>query len=257
MVFNGEVTMKYFITILLLVLSISVNAQLIGIASSAGNASGGGPAPNWDLFSESFEGTGYENSWTTGIGTNPGNVIDPDNTDISPPTGGGSQILKMVKTTTPTASQARANIYTGYFTVRPISYTDYYVYVDSHSLAASAYVTVLDIRDGAGAAVFNLSARNLSGELKWYTWIFNNGVSQTHTFPASGAISLDTWYHIQFKYDVTNMMYSYHINGNAVVAETALTGTVRAGIGRIFIGDGTNNTISWYSDLLRISSTNF
>lgn len=252
--------MKQILLILLTCFSLTgIGQPLMGIISS-GNNNVSAPAPNWNVFSEGFEGTGYQNTWTESLGANPGNLADEDATGIAPV--GGTHAMHIIEAITPTATAAaaKAQIYTGNFAaVAPIAYMDFYVQIHLYSLpAANNSVTLMEFRDGIGDPVFTVSLREVSGAFKLQSKIFNNGTSEVYNYPASGSVIVDTWYHIQMKYDVTNMRYSFAIDGNAVVVDVALTGTVKAGIKRLFMGDGGSvKYVDFYMDNLNISSTNF
>lgn len=221
----------------------------------------GSVAANNNLLSESFEGTGYEHTWATeGIGTNSGCLVDEDNTGITAPTGGGSQVLKVVKVITPTATVAASKAYARYnfATDQPITYVDFYLQVNAHGLTTSGnMITVFKAQDGTSVDNTKIYLRNLSGNIKFYSDTYTGGADINGTFPATGSITLNQWYHIQILYDITNHLYSVTINGT-VISSGTLTSVHSAGIKYMFLGDFENIfPATLYYDLVNISSTNF
>ena len=221
------------------------------------NNSIGGVAANNDIFHESFEGTGYENTWTELIGANTGCIVNEDSSDLTPPTGGGSQTLKMVKVITPTATAtaSRAAAYTTLNSEKPITYLDFYVNIAAHGLSAGDELNIYSGNDAgwSGAAFLNLY--NMAGTLKFHAFVYNNGNWSSSGY--SVALSLNQWYHIQFIYDATNKLYSCMLDGAAIITGS-LAGAYRTGIKILEFGDESNvKTATTYFDSINISSTNF
>jgi len=209
-----------------------------------------------DILQESFEGTGYENSWTEVVGSNTGVLVDEDNTE-STITGGGSQILKTVSAIVPTATSTASRAYTTFTApVKQAIYADFWVYLDSHSITASSAQAVAILQDSTSAAntCITLSAYNNAGTLKFFVTTFNNNALAN--FTSSVTWELDTWYHAQLKYDITNMTYAVNINGSEITSG-ALTGTVRANVKRLRFGANATTTYTAFYDLVNLDSGEF
>jgi hypothetical protein len=222
----------------------------------------GAASANNDILAESFEGTGYQTTgWSETIGANSGNIVDEDNTDVTPPAGGGSQTLKIVKVITPTgtaaASAARSlKSLTGN---NAIAYMDFYVMIHAHGLASdNDLVTLFTALNNTGDANSYLCLRNVSGNIKFYPELYTGNTFIVGTYPTSGSITLDQWYHIQIKYDVTNMAYSFYIDNNSVLSGSTITGTPISNTHYLNVGDNSYvKTLTAYFDMVNVSSTNF
>jgi hypothetical protein len=218
-----------------------------------------GAAANNDLLTESFEGAGYENTWSELIGTNESNLIDEDNTDVARPTGGGNQILKIVKDITPDGSGAAARARTTYdlTTIRSAAYADFYVRINAQGLTSVGnHVDLFQMNDGVHSAGI-LELINTSDGIKFATSFYVNSTDTYNAYPANGSITYDQWYHIQIEYDITNGTYSTSIDGLSVAGGT-ITGTSSTGIRYVHLGSGSESyTLTAYFDLVNISSTNF
>ena len=256
-----SIVMKQILLILLTCFSLASFSQpLMGIiASSQNNAT----TVNYlygNIMAESFEGTGYQTSgWTETIGTNSGCLVNEDNTDITI-TGGGSQVLKLVKVITPTATTAAsaARAVYSFAATNPTTYLDYYVYISAFYLPTSGnYIYLGRSIDSASGVLYSTRLENYSGELRFYNEIYTGNNWLVRRYPTSGSISLNTWHHVQIKYDVPNMLCAMYVDGSEVYAAT-ITGTPKDGIKTLILGDN-NNVMSatTYLDLVNISSTTF
>lgn len=218
-----------------------------------------GVAASNDLLEESFEGVGYEETWTEQVGTNAGCVVDEDNTDVARPTGGGDQILKLVKVITPNGTSAGscARIIHDYGSVQPIVYADFYVMINAHGLASNGNaVALFRLNDGAQDAM-GIELINNAGSIQFEIWSYRNSTINYEFYPESGSITLNQWYHIQMSYDVTNGTYSTVIDGINVWAGS-IVGTSATGTRYVYVGSYSDiHTITAYFDLVNISSTNF
>lgn len=224
------------------------------------NQTGFGTAANNDLLEENFEGTGYEDTWIEAIGTNAGCLVDEDNADVARPTGGGSQVLKLVKVITPTGTAAASKAFTQRILAnnKPIMYIDFYVLINAHGLAS----------DGDKVAVFAGKADNYNTAFEVFLQQIGTDIRfniapraissfSFGTAKGAGSITLDQWYHFQILYDVTNHLYSVAIDGTNVQSG-AVPEPYIGGIRRLYVGDDTNvKTATYYFDMVNVSSTNF
>jgi hypothetical protein len=221
----------------------------------------GAAAANNDILTESFEGTGYQTTgWSEEIGANTGNIVDEDNTGVTPPIGGESQTLKIVKVITPTgtvaASTARSlKTLGGNYA---IAYMDFYVMINAHGLSSdNDLVTLFTALNNTGDANSYLCLRNVGGNIKFYPELYTGDTFITGIYPTVGSITLDQWYHIQIKYDATNMSYSFYIDDNPILSGS-ITGTPISNTHYLNVGDNSFvKTLTAYFDLINVSSTNF
>lgn len=255
--------MKQILSIILLLLRFTSFSQpLAGIIASSQNNVVYTPTYMYgNIFQESFEGTGYQNSFTETIGANSGNIVDEDNTDVTI-TGGGSQVLKIVKVITPTNTVAAstAQTYTGYLSTMAISaYVDFYVYISSYSLPSDGNLNyIAKFNDDVNNTAISVYIRNLSSLKRLYVSVYNNGANPAYAFPSSTDLVVDHWYHIQCKYDVTNLKYHIIVDDTVLANDIALTGTTRTGVKRVFFGDNAGvYPYSIYLDRVNISTTTF
>ena len=156
------------------------------------------------IISESFEGAGEE-AWTETIGDSC--ILDEDSSiPGTPPVDFGSQCLQSISGSS--GYEARADL--AYSSEQAYTHTTFYVYVESEDLANNEFKNIGAWLDGSGSTVavlrlFQGSAGNLKIRLRLYN---NSGYSSYN----SAAISLNTWYKVEFKYDANNN-WEYKIDG--------------------------------------------
>jgi len=218
-------------------------------------------AANNDLLVESFEGAGYQNAWSETIGANESNLVDEDNADVARPTGGGSQILKIVKDITPTATNAAsaAKIVHDFGSVQPATYTDFYMMINAHGLTSSGQdIRLFVMHDGSTiAGGINLLRTSLGYIVFEVFTNINSTYTVSYYYESGASITLDHWYHIQFSYDVTGGTYSAIIDDHSVLGGS-ISGVSPTGVRYMELGSALNiHTLTAYFDLLNVSSTNF
>jgi hypothetical protein len=177
------------------------------------------------IISESFEGAGYEENWSESIGDNC--VLDEDSAiPGTPPVVFGSQCLKSVSDAT--GYKARADMDLGFSFEQPRTFTTFFCYVEAESLEADEQKNIGVFLDNGGNTVAILRLfEDSGGDLRFRLRQYNNG---SFTNYDSGAISLDTWYKIQFKYDDSENGWEWRLDGTAQDGSGDLTGTHRTGI---------------------------
>lgn len=170
------------------------------------------------LVDENFEGTGYEETWSEGIDT--GCTLDEDSTIPGiPPVGAGSQCLKaVVLNATANDAFARRTL-----TNQNISYVRDYVYIAEEGFADTNTVFVNALLNSVNALASGTQIGQLSGVLKMRHSFFNNGAPQ---YTAWVNVSLNTWYRVEYQYDITNLLWEWKIDG-ATQANGTLTGATR------------------------------
>lgn len=166
-------------------LSITGNAAFTGAAGigAAASGGGGGGLTQGDVFNESFEGTGYENTWSE--------TSTPDEDYALP----GSLISKLgsqgLRINYAGANMLAQHDLTG--TVTATRYLRFYLYIASHSLGTSSdRHSVFNVNETADVAIYprvNVYVKNVGGQLNIYG--FSTGAS------ADIPISVTTWYRVE------------------------------------------------------------
>lgn len=155
-----------------------------------------------DLFKESFEGAGYENSWSETVGS--GNTVDEDHAlPGTPPTGAGSSGLRCV------LGGSNANAYSQHDMggSKLICYVRAYIYVTSFSTADTVTETIFTL----SGAVDNLYVRlrYASGTYRLSLNHYDSGPSLDHT----EYINTGQWYLLEGLYDATNDLWEWKLDG--------------------------------------------
>lgn len=174
------------------------------------------------IISESFEGVGYEEAWSENVGVNCD--LDEDSAiPGTPPVDLGSQCLKSVSDDT--GYKARADLDDG--VEQPRTFTTFYCYVEAESLGADEEKNIGIFMDNTGNTVAILRLfESTEGDLKFRVRRYNNGGYANYD---SGAIFLNTWYKIQFKYDDRENTWEWRLDG-ALQGSGDLTGIHRTGL---------------------------
>jgi hypothetical protein len=205
-----------------------------------------------DLLAESFDAAGYDNAgWVETVGA--GSTLNEDITDIADSAGGSTQILKVQKVSPNWAAWATKDLGAD----KPISYIQLYVNVTAEGLGNSTQLLLFHAKDTANNFVTTLNFRqNADGTYHFYVSRFTGGADTGGT--VSGNVNLNTWYKIEIKYDKTNMLWEWKLNGTTIDSG-ALTNAVSNGIRYIRVGTlGTDAyTVTAYLDALKISSTGY
>lgn len=208
-----------------------------------------------NLIQESFEGTGYENTWAETVGANTGNLVDEDNTETTT-TGGGSQVLKTSSNTTPTATAAASRASTKYTlsSSQQVVYHGVWVKVASHSLANNASGLLTNIVDASGNQAIEIFVlKKSNGSNVFYVRYYQNGALTTTVTSDIGLIT-GKWYFVGLKYDITNMRVAAQVNGTSIL-DAALSGTVRASLQGVNCGHyNSTQAITNYLDLVNLDT---
>jgi hypothetical protein len=178
------------------------------------------------IISESFEGMGCEEDWLENVGENC--YLDKDYSPIpgTPPVDFGSECLQSVSDDT--GYKARADLDYGFSYEQPRTFTTFYVYVESDSLAENEEKNIGAFLDNVGDTVAVLRLyRSIEGDLKFRMRRYNN--SGYNNFE-SVAISPGTWHKIQFMYDNSEDVWEWRVNEAVQEGSSKLTGIHRTGI---------------------------
>ncbi len=195
------------------------------------------------IIDESFEGTGYEESWTETIDT--GCTLDKDaSIPGTPPPGSGSQNLKSI-----VVDNTNNNAYADQLkTNQNISFVRAYVYLSQVGFGNNQGFQGLSILDSSNNPAGRIQIALISGVGKIRFQYYSNGVMQSTSFIN---LTINTWYRIEYQYDITNMLWGWKIDGvskanGSLVSATRTPQKMRVGITS---HTGTNNT-TLYTDLV-------
>jgi hypothetical protein len=155
------------------------------------------------FIDESFEGTGYEETWTGG-GTDPDSPIPG-----TPPVGAGSQCLKS------TGNMAYATRDLG--SEQPKTFTSFYLYVEG--LGDVNYKQIGVLRNSEWWEVFTLGLSKISGQLRFNLRLYTSSLTFTNYY---ANISENTWYRIEVIYDNVNNTWGWQVfDGVIKIAENS------------------------------------
>lgn len=200
------------------------------------------------IIDEGLEGTGYEESWAETVTA--GNTLD-ENSVIpgTPPIGAGSQCLKAIFVAGAAfayALQIKTN--------QNINYVRNYLYMSEEGLNNNQIVNQMQLLDSAGLAASSIQFIQTAGALNLRFQYYSGGASQN---TAEVGVSLNTWYRVEYKYDVTNMLWEWELDGvsQASGALSAATKTPN----RMRIGGSSNGSAqsTVYNDLAVWDNTNW
>lgn len=196
------------------------------------------------LIDENFEGTGYEESWSEAVSA--GCTLDEDSViPGTPPTGAGSQCLKAI-----ILNGTNENAYADRtLTNQNISYIRGYIYCSEEGLADTNVLRLLLLYDSSNTVVARVEIIQTSGALKLRFVYYSGGALQN---TAQIAFSLNAWYRVEYKYDITNLLWEWKVDGvsqanGSLSAATKTPQKLSAGI-RTVSGSPTQSTV--YTDLV-------
>ena len=200
------------------------------------------------IIDENFEGTGYEETWAETVTA--GNTLDEDAAiPGTPPTGSGSQCLKAIfaVATSAFAEQTKTN--------QNISYVRYYLYVETEGLADGHIISLVNLRTTTGTAICAVQVGQNAGVLQARYNYYSSGAYQTTAWVN---INIAQWYRLEFKYDLTNMLWEWKIDGVSQTSGSLAAATYTPG--RMRIG-GTQTTVTGtttlYQELVVWDDTNW
>jgi hypothetical protein len=207
------------------------------------------PGVSADIFSESFNATGYDNAgWTEVVGA--GSTVDEDSTDIADSQGGSTQILKIDKVSPNFNAMTRKDI-----TSASIVYMSGYVYISSYTLSNSQQVNLFELLDvGAVDCIACVLRRTTdSGNPVKLCLVLRGSI--VGSYPSSGSINTGQWYKIGLKYDNTNLSYDFSVDGLSYASSSMASGNP---VTRIKVGDNDNSRqFLGYFDEIYLSSLGY
>ena len=205
------------------------------------------------IIDESFEGTGYEESWTE---YNSGGCTLNEDSAIpgATPPNAGSQCLNYVK-----ISGANAYARRDYGSQVNTSYTRFYIYFSALSSSVSqeegCILAMSNDSDEDANTTMNFGIYNDAGTHRWRLAVhFGAGWSNAYS---SSSISTDTWYRVEIKIDDSGTgSHQLLVDGDS---QGILAGNLDRGAPRYwYIGYGgySTSTVSFttYYDLFAVST---
>ena len=192
------------------------------------------------VFDERFEGAGYEEAdWTESVGAGCTIDEDADVADVSSPVNWGNQCMKIINDTqanyTYTSSGAAA-----------VLYWRVEVMITAESLVNGEAAVIFETYNNAlNAQAYGINfTQGGSGDYEFKIYSFHDGTG--HFYTAFVEPALNTKYRIEVKWDATNDLWSWKIDGvvqpndqdstSPVTTEGALTSTHATDAGTIIIG---------------------
>lgn len=196
------------------------------------------------IIDENYEGVGYEETWTETIDS--GCILDEDAAvPGTPPPDAGSECLKAVVANATNnlayAIQAKAD--------PNISYIRGYLYLDEEGLSANQYFVTLALYNYQPAVVARVLVGEIGGAYKLRFEYYSNGALRT-SWP-DVTISMDTWYRVEYKYDLTYSDWEFRVDGatissGSLQAPTLTPRTLVTGI----LNSTASLTTTLYTDLV-------
>ena len=203
-------------------------------ATHAHTSSGAGPALT---FNETFEVTGYVETWSEGETLGSGVTLDEDFSTAGitgAPANWGDKCLKL-GTVGGEDSYVLHRGWGGATDGLPISYTRLDVIIGSESLGNSEGIHFLSTRDSENEKFYQyILYQSGGGDLKLEAQIWYDGGSSNFE---SFLVDLDTLYRLEMKWDITNEVWEWRANGETV-ASGAISGEgLNRPLDGVFLGD--------------------
>jgi len=237
------------------------------IISSKGDIPGWATGGNWtttgktgDTFSEYFEATGYDETWSDGETIGDGNSLDPnaDPADVSAGFGWGDKCFKAITAGVNNSAFVRddgigaeAITYYRFEFVLTVLGTDNLNYI-------------LETTNVGFGHAFRVQVSNSGDILRLKMYSYHDGNS--HIYNSLTTLSLNTNYSVEVKWDATNNLWAWKLDGVAqpndqdatdpVESEGALTDTHVTEVSKIWFGLlNSSQATTIYLDALDIDTT--
>ena len=214
------------------------------------------------IFDEKLEGAGYEEAGANeAVGAGCTIDEDADSADVSSPSGWDSQCLKFI-------SLAGISNKVDWYEFGPEAIIYYRIefVITAESLANTQKNEVLALYDSGWAYAFEIRLyQDGSGNLKFRMGSYHDGnIHYYYSFPN---LSLNTRYRVEIKWDATNNLWAWKIDGvnqpndqdasDPVTTEGNLTGTHAINCDQITIGGYATVNMTIYCDLIAIDDADW
>ena len=159
------------------------------------------------IIDESFEGAGYENSWSETVGS--GNTLDEDaGIPGTPPSGSGSQSLQAILAGS--NPDAYSQFDRGSNEVR--SYIRAYIYIDAAGEVQTSTHPLFSLRAAASVDLLSFVYRYTEGNGHHFRFEYYDSGTQVAGIMTS--LSLDIWYRVEALYDSTGNAWEFRVDGD-------------------------------------------
>ena len=199
------------------------------------------------IINESFEetidgGDGYDDTWTAYTST--GSTLDPDNAEVARPTGGGNQVLKIVIADTGNVAGIKHDAGAA---GKAIVYGRFYWRVTGIAAWTVGQI-ILQCLDLSSNQYFVLRFTGSANQIQ--ARYYDNGTTVNVTLATSFAIN--TWYRIEWRYDLTNAMFELKVDGVVEISEV-LNGTLYGNHRYMQLHDASDRAAAFtqYLDLIK------
>jgi len=205
------------------------------------------------VFDEKFEGTGFEETWSSGKTVGSGSTLDEDadTDDVSNPSSWIAQCLKM---------DAVSPNFDCFVEDSP-SYTlamhfriEFVITAESLS-DGNQFVFFRTWNDNYILEAFTCYIRQVSGNLRMRFTVNDDGTNTTLD-DTTVIISLNQRYRLEVQYDITNNTYEFRLD-DAVLFSGSLTSTHPTDISRFRAGGSAGPAITMYFDLIAVDDAEF
>jgi hypothetical protein len=203
------------------------------------------------ILDEKLEGTGYQNTWTESVGA--GCTINEDaaSSDVGSPTDWGSQCLKLI-TAVGVPNYTYSLLGDG-----AIRYT-----------RVEIVITARTLDDGTGRLIA-VGMNNAGSTYCWRLFIARSGASYlfaviafldgtTQSLYWGSAYSLNTKYRLEIRWDKTNNVFDWKVDGTSQGSQSLVAGSVQMGL--ICAGGDDNpgnNSATFYEDLIAVDNADW
>lgn len=199
----------------------------------------------WD---EGFEGAGYEETWSNGETVGAGSTVDEDadTADMGLPSGWDNQCLKLVTTGND------AYVLQNDLSELTQSWWRIEFGITAESFGDNEGNDLLGVWDSSWVNVIDLLIRQKSGQLRLR---MNMKYDGSHAWSDYYDISLNTRYSVEWKFDVTNGIFEWKMDGASQGTRALETGHA-ADLDKFFVGwQSVEAAATAYVDLITISNS--
>lgn len=197
-------------------------------------------------FSESFEGTGYENTWTETIDA--GNTVDEDSTAVSPPTCGGSHVLY---TDTGGTNAQAFTLWDNGAGNNGDNRIRFYIKFNNVNTGDSATMEVFRLQGTVRNLYINFRYNPAGGLNRHLSFGYYS--SGEVTVGTSSPLNEDQWYRVEARYDSTNALYEFLLDGVSLFSGSIATPRTDSRYYRL--GHSGARTHNIYFDLAKWTTT--
>ncbi len=186
--------------------------------------------------------------WTGSLGS--GSTLDADNTAITDPLGGSSEMLLCQKV----SANFNASGQWDSGSEQAISYFHTYFQITAEGLGNGNSMPIALGRNASAQDPWLIQVnQSAGGVFRWSFAIYNNG-AYAYT---NATIALDQWYRLEAYYNTTDLLFQFRLDG-INIASGALTGSIYNGPQYFRLGNtGSSYTATMYYDECYVSTDGY